>query len=548
MALHTINGSLINMAKPLVDFDRWPEDKAQYYYKRGYWINKPLTHILYKNNKSKPDALAIICKNQQISYKELECLSTNLASRIAAYGIGKGDTALVQLPNTSEFFITFFALLKAGVVPLNALYSHGKYELNNFIEQIKPTLLVVSSMHEVFKDDKFIGELKAKEEHPKLILKLSDDVNEFGLSQWIEQSCSESEIDFSATPANEVALFQLSGGSTGTPKLIPRTHNDYYYSVRASVDICKVSSKTRLLCALPAAHNFMLSSPGALGVFYAGGCVVLASDPEPFHCFTLIEKHRVTMAPLVPSAVIAWIDQASENKKNLSSLTLIQVGGANFSESLARQVPQVFDCQLQQVFGMAEGLVNYTRLDDTDEQIFTTQGRPISEDDEILILDEDDKPVPNGAIGILATRGPYTFRGYYKSPAHNSKVFNNEGYYYSGDLVQLTSTGNLRVVGRIKDQINRGGEKISSEEIENLLLSHPDVLDAALVAFVDPNLGEKSCAYVVSRSFDIKPSTLRRYLLEIGIAQYKIPDRFKFIESMPLTAVGKTDKKLLRNL
>lgn len=536
------------MTKPLVDFYNWPTDKAQYYYEKGYWINQPLTQILSKNSDINPDAPAIICKNRQFSYKDLECLSSNLASRIAAQGIGKGDTALVQLPNTAEFFITFFALLKAGIVPLNALYSHRKYELSSFIEQIKPKLLIVSNTHDVFKDDHFIEELQTTETPPQIILKLNDDTSDFGLSQWIETDCSESKVDYSPTPANEVAFFQLSGGSTGTPKLIPRTHNDYYYSVRASVGICHVDAETRLLCALPAAHNFILSSPGTLGVFHAGGCVVIAPDSEPLHCFTLIEEHAVTMVPLVPSAVIAWIEQAPENTKDLSSLTLIQVGGANFSESLARQVPKVFDCQLQQVFGMAEGLVNYTRLDDTDEQIFTTQGRPISEDDEILIVDEDGHPVPEGATGMLITRGPYTFRGYYQSPEHNAKAFDNEGYYHSGDLVQRTANGNLRVVGRVKDQINRGGEKIASEEIENLILSHPDVLNAALVAIIDPRLGEKSCAYVVSRNSDIKSSTLRRYLLDIGIAQYKIPDRFKFIESMPLTAVGKIDKKALRKL
>lgn len=140
---------------------------------------------------------------------------------------------------------------------------------------------------------------------------------------------------------------------------------------------------------------------------------------------------------------------------------------------------------------MAEGLVNYTRLDDSDEQIFTTQGRPISSGDEIKIVDEQYKEVPEGEIGMLATRGPYTFCGYYQSPEHNSQVFDEDNYYYSGDLVQRTPDGNLRVVGRIKDQINRGGEKIASEEIEKLILLHPEVMHAALVAIVDDQFGEK---------------------------------------------------------
>lgn len=544
------------MIKPLIKFYPWPKNRAQHYITQGYWINEPLTHILSQRCASDPKATALICGDRQLSYQALDDLSTHLAHRISAQGIGKGDTALVQLPNTAEFYIVFFALLKIGVVPLNALYSHRQHELRSFCQQIKPQLLIVSATHEVFKDDDFINELHATDLSPQLVLTLNDAANtasKYRLETWIAASDMVDADDahpvlYSPTPADEVAFFQLSGGSTGTPKLIPRTHNDYYYSVRASADICRLDTDTRLLCALPAPHNFMMSSPGALGVLYAGGTVVMAPDPEPLKCFSIIARYGVTMASLVPSAVVAWIEQAPKHAAQLKTLQLIQVGGANFSETLARKVPIVFGCALQQVFGMAEGLVNYTRLDDADEQIFTSQGRPISPDDEVIIVDEQGNPVPEGEVGMLTTRGPYTFCGYYQSPEHNANAFDKNGYYASGDLVQRTPEGNLRVVGRVKDQINRGGEKIASEEIENLILAHPDVLNAALIAITDPRLGEKSCLYIISRDPNIKASTLRRYLLNTGIAQYKIPDRFKFIESMPLTAVGKTDKKALRTL
>ncbi|MDH1147727.1 AMP-binding protein, partial [Pseudomonas mosselii] len=222
--------------------------------------------------------------------------------------------------------------------------------------------------------------------------------------------------------------------------------------------------------------------------------------------------------------------------------------GASFAEALARQVPEVLGCRLQQVFGMAEGLVNYTRLDDSDEQVFTTQGRPISELDEVRILDEQGQPVADGEPGMLATRGPYTFCGYYQSPEHNAQVFDQDGFYHSGDIVQRSADGNLRVVGRVKDQINRGGEKVASEEIENLIVMHPDVTHAALVALPDDLLGEKSCAFIVSRNPQLKPIALRRHLMGLGIAEYKLPDRIRLIDAMPLTAVGKIDKKQLRAL
>lgn len=531
----------------MIEFVHWSKDRVQRYRNKGYWIDRPLTQILTVGSQLRPHSLAIICGERQFSYAKLDYLSSNLASRLAEKGLGKGDTALVQLPNVAEFYIVFFALLKVGVVPLNALFSHRQYELNAFFKQIQPKLLIGSRQHEVFSNDRFIETLHEAHLAPDIILMLNHQPTDLGLSDWIETPAVTS-VGFSSTPAEEVAFFQLSGGSTGTPKLIPRTHNDYDYSVRASAEICCLTPDTRLLCAIPAPHNFMLSSPGALGVLHAGGCVVMAPNPEPLNCFSIIQRHQVNMASLVPSAVIMWLEKAPQHSDQIQSLTLLQVGGASFPESLARQVAGVLNCQLQQVFGMAEGLVNYTRLDASDEQILTTQGRPISPDDEIKIVDDQGREVPEGGVGMLATRGPYTFCGYYQSPEHNAQVFDQDGYYYSGDLVQCTAEGNLRVVGRIKDQINRGGEKIASEEIEELILLHIDVVQAALVAIIDEQFGEKSCAFIVSRNSELKAVALRRHLMELGIAQYKLPDHIKFIESLPLTAVGKVDKKQLRTI
>lgn len=529
-----------------IDFRHWPAELAGRYRARGYWIDRPLTQILEQHLEGQPAAPAVICGERTFSYEQLDRLSSNLAARLASQGLGPGDTALVQLPNLAEFYIVFFALLKAGVAPVNALYSHRRHEMTAYAKQIRPKLLVASRQHELFKTDDFIEDVRALREEPVAALLLEEEAPGSSLSLWLQSAPDGAQPDFGPTDPAEVAFFQLSGGSTGTPKLIPRTHNDYDYSVRASAEICRLTPETRYLCALPAAHNFPLSSPGALGVFHAGGCVVLAPNPEPLACFALVRKHRVTMAGLVPSAVNLWLQAAPDHRTALGSLDVLQVGGAHFPESHARLVPKVLGCRLQQVFGMAEGLVNYTRLDDPDERVFTTQGRPISPDDEIKVVDEDGQPVADGEAGRLATRGPYTFQGYYQSPDHNLEVFDDEGFYYSGDLVCRTEGGYLSVVGRVKDQINRGGEKIAAEEVESLLLLHPDVREAALVAIQDPTLGEKSCAVIVSDNSCIKPLALRRHLMSLGIADYKLPDRFSFAETIPLTAFGKPDKKKLR--
>ncbi|TFH87222.1 (2,3-dihydroxybenzoyl)adenylate synthase [Billgrantia azerbaijanica] len=530
----------------MLEHTPWPHELAQRYRDHGYWLDEPLTRGLDHQVRHRPKATALLCGDRRFSYADIDALSTNLAMRLGARGLGHGDTALVQLPNVAEFYLVFFALLKLGVAPVNALFSHRQLELRGYAQQLHPRLLIAARCHELFAGDAFIDELADISPQLSQVLLLGEAAPSHNLEHWLATP-PDHPVRHSPTPANQVAFFQLSGGSTGMPKLIPRTHNDYDYSVRASAEICQLGPHTRFLCALPAAHNFPLSSPGALGVFHAGGCVVMAATPEPQSCFQLIERHAVTMAALVPPAVMLWLHAADRQPgDSLRSLRLLQVGGASFAESLARRVPGTLGCSLQQVFGMAEGLVNYTRLDDEEERIFTTQGRPISPDDEVKVVDDEGREVADGQTGMLATRGPYTFRGYYRSPGQNARVFDTAGFYHSGDLVQRTADGYLRVVGRVKDQINRGGEKIAAEEIENLLLLHPQVTHAALVAMDDPLLGEKSCAFLVTTGHDLRPAPLRQYLLELGVAAYKLPDRFRFVTAMPLTAVGKIDKRRLR--
>ncbi|MDS9466952.1 (2,3-dihydroxybenzoyl)adenylate synthase [Paracoccus sp. MBLB3053] len=534
-------------ASSMVDFTPWPQDLAARYRDAGYWIDRPLTRILDGQLSASGAHEAIICGDRRFTYADLDALSRNLAGRLAETGLGHGDTALVQLPNLAELYIVFFALLRIGVVPVNALFSHRRMEMAEYFRQVEPALVIGSRGHELFRDNQFADELRGL--GAGLLLLLDDEDPAISLKHWLTPGPALPE-NSAPTPPHEVAFFQLSGGSTGTPKLIPRTHNDYDYSIRASVEICGVTAETRFLCALPAGHNFPLSSPGALGVFHAGGTVVMAPSPEPMTCFDLIAAERVTMVPLVPPAVALWLRLAEDDpvrREQLASLDLMLVGGASFAEATARRVPELLGCRLQQVFGMAEGLVNYTRLDDPPELVFATQGRPISPDDEVRVLDEAGNPVQDGTPGALATRGPYTFRGYYRSPEHNARAFDADGFYHSGDVV-VRESGYLRVVGRIKDQINRGGEKIAAEEIENLLLRHADITHAALVATPDAHLGEKSCAFLVLRdgSEKLGPPALRRHLLALGIAEYKLPDRFRFVSALPLTAVGKIDKRRLR--
>ena len=250
-------------------------------------------------------------------------------------------------------------------------------------------------------------------------------------------------------------------------------------------------------------------------------------SPEPERSFAAIAAEGVTVTAAVPAVAQRWLRHAREHGAGqLRSLTLLQVGGARLADEIARQVRPVLGCTLQQVFGMAEGLLNYTRLDDPDDVICTTQGQPLSEGDEVRLVDAFDDDVPEGEPGSLLTRGPYTPRGYYRAAEQNARAFTSDGWYRSGDIVRRRPDGNLVVEGRDKDMINRGGEKISAEEVENLVYQLPQVAQVAAVAMPDPELGERVCVYaVLTPGAALTLDDVRAAMTKAEVARFKWPER-----------------------
>ncbi|EKO3454330.1 (2,3-dihydroxybenzoyl)adenylate synthase [Vibrio fluvialis] len=531
-----------------LDYTPWPQELADHYRTLGYWQDKTLLDYLLETEAKFSQREAIVCGQRAISYRELVKSAAQLAAGFRQLGLQRGDNVVLQMTNIAEFYQCFFALLQIGVRPVLALPAHRQMEISYFCQHADAKAYLIDGEASSFNYQALASDIVAQcptIEHVIVRGQVTvDDPRFVALDDCLQPALQAQDAD-----ASEVAFFQLSGGTTGTPKLIPRTHNDYAYSVTGSVEICHFDHTTRFLCALPVAHNFPLSSPGALGVFWVGGCVIPTQDPTPQHAFEMIERHRVTVSALVPPLALLWMDYAEKATHDISSLELLLVGGAKFSETAARELPSRLHCRLQQVFGMAEGLVNYTRLDDSDEVVASTQGRPISPHDQVRVVDEDGRDVAVGEEGFLLTQGPYTIRGYYRAPAHNERSFTPDGFYRTGDLVKRTAEGNIIVTGRDKDQINRGGEKIAAEEIENYLLRHEAVHDAALVAVPDDYLGERSCAVIVKREgHQVKGLELKRFLRDLGLADFKLPDQIQFIDVLPKTSVGKVDKKGLRAL
>ncbi|WP_166243337.1 (2,3-dihydroxybenzoyl)adenylate synthase [Paenibacillus turpanensis] len=577
----------------LSDCPAWPAELADYYRQTGCWEGITFGELLRDRAERFGERTAVVSGDERLTYKELDQRADRLAYGFAALGIRSKDRVVVQLPNRSAFIEVVFGLFRLGAKPIMALPSHRSSEIKYFSQFAEAAAYVIPDKFGGFDYRKLAAEVQ--QEVPQLrqvIVAGVPEGGQVGLDEVYakgaaaeqaakpgagagalviagkrsdaaagETAAALSDMSVEVTEAAEasspgqalplvrssdVALFQLSGGSTGLPKLIPRTHDDYIYSLKASVDVCGLDETSVYLAALPVAHNFPLSSPGALGTLYAGGTVVLSPGPSADEAFPLIERERVTITALVPPLALMWLEAVATRTADLSSLQVLQVGGAKFSAEAARRVKPVLGCQLQQVFGMAEGLVNYTRLDDPEEIVIHTQGRPMSAYDELRIVDEDDREVEPGETGQLLTRGPYTIRGYYKAEEHNAKAFTSDGFYRTGDVVRLTPQGYIIVEGRVKDQINRGGEKVAAEEIENHLLAHPAIHDAAVVSMPDDFLGERTCAFVIAREPKPSAAELRAFLRGRGVAAYKIPDRVEYAEAFPKTAFGKVSKKDLR--
>jgi 2,3-dihydroxybenzoate---[aryl-carrier protein] ligase len=530
----------------------WPKELAERYRRDGCWQDRTLGELARAWAAANPDKVAVVGGGQRVTYAEVDQLSDRLAYRLLELGITASQRVVVQLPNLPAFVPVCVALFRIGAVPVFALPAHREHEIRHFCELAEAVAYVVPAR---LGDFEFLGLARELlDSVPSLRHALIAGTGDAGepfisldglLNDPVDDDVRAVADARRPDPA-DVAFLLVSGGTTGLPKLIPRTHNDYAYGVRLSAEIAAFGPDEVYLVSLPAAHNFPLGHPGLLGAMQVGGTVVMSPNPDPKEVFPLIERERVTSTALVPALLLRWMDSPERERWDLSSLRLLQVGGQRLQPEVARRALSTFGCQIQEAFGMAEGLCNFTRLDDPLDLIVDTQGRPMSPADELLIVDPQGQPVEEGEPGELLTRGPYTIRGYYRAPEHNAKTFTEDGFYRTGDVVRMHPSGNLTVEGRVKDMINRGGENISAEEIENLLAAHPNVQNVAVVAMPDPRLGERVCAYVIPGASE--PPTLEdlRAFLGDRIARFKWPERVEVVDAFPTTSVGKVDKSRLR--
>jgi 2,3-dihydroxybenzoate-AMP ligase len=529
----------------------WPADFAARYRAAGYWEDRPIAEYILDVADRDPSKVALVSGDMRMTYGELVDRMDAAAERLLALGLRADDRILVQLPNGWQFVVLTLACFRVGIIPVMALPAHRRHELLYLAAHSESVAIAVPDSLKDF-DHRALGHaIAAATESLRWVLvsgtAAEDDVDLDQILQPGADAGARGRVDALAPSPESAACFLLSGGTTGLPKLITRTHNDYAYNVRATSVVSGFDCDTIYLGTLPASHNFPLACPGILGALFVGGTAIMLPSPEPARGFATIEREKVTHAAAVPAVAQRWIEYQREvGGDALASLRVLQVGGSRMPDELAARVRPELGATLQQVFGMAEGLINMTRLDDPDDVITTTQGRPVSPADEVRVVDQDGNDLPDGERGLILTRGPYTPRGYYLAEEHDGRAF-VDGWYGSGDVVEQRPDGNLVVHGREKDIINRGGEKISAEEVENIVYRLDRIDLVAAISIPDPVLGERLCLCLTVQDREpISLEFIRDFMTREGIAAYKLPERLEVMDSLPTTKIGKIDKRALR--
>jgi 2,3-dihydroxybenzoate-AMP ligase len=529
----------------------WPEELARHYRRQGYWADITLYDMLLRSVAAAPDRIALVHGTRRLTYAELQIAIDRLAGRLIDLGFRPLERVVFQLPNSIEFIIALFALLRVGVIPVLALPAHRDQELSHIFAHTTAAGYIVPDLWHGYDYRLLAVELSGLAPSLRSVLVLGEPgPNQISLRNLLARDGGRGDsatdlADF-APPPDEVALMLLSGGTTGLPKLIPRTHNDYVYNCQQCGTIAGFNAGTVFLALLPMAHNFTLGCPGVLGALAHGGTAVIAPDAGIETVTRLIETERVTAISAAIPLIVNWLNAEPSRSCDFSSLRVLINGGAKLVPELRRRVELRFGCTFQESFGTGEGLLNMTRLDDPAEIRFTSSGRPISPADEVRIIDEHGNDVPDGVVGELICRGPYTVRGYYNAPEKDRAAFTSDGYYRMGDMVRRVD-GNLYVQGRLKDIINRGGEKISCEEVENYILGHPKIKNVCVVAMPDATFGEKACAFVIpveGQTVDL--DEIKNFLLKRNIAKFKLPERLTVVNEFPISPAGKILRGELR--
>jgi cyclohexanecarboxylate-CoA ligase len=509
--------------------------QAEEYRRDGWWRSETLPQRFEATCRANAERTAIIDGDRALTFGDVATLAERLAGHFTRLGVRPGDVVSWQLPNWWEAVIVHHATLRAGAIPnpLNPIFRAR--ELSFVLAEARPSVLVVPRS--------FRGV-----EYPELAARAAPDVPVLVVRGGDFDALIEQPSDAPPRPddPSALALLLYTSGTTSDPKGVQHSHETLLYEIESLRETHALTPDDRYLGGAPVAHIAGLVY-GVLMPFAVGTSTVFLDRWDASHALDLIERHRVTFQTGTPTFLQTLAAEPDVERRDVSSFRLFSTGGANIPTEMVRDAAKRLGCIVKRAYGSTEvPTLTATAVDDPEDARLETDGRAIGTA-EMRIVGPDGSDVSAGDEGEIWARSPEVFLGY-RNPALDADAFTENGWYRTGDLGRVDADGFLRVTGRLKDIIIRGGENISVKEIEDLLSEHPGVADVAIVGMPDPVLGERACAFVVLREGTaLTLEDLVAFLEDREIAKQKLPERLEVRTELPKTASGKTMKAKLRD-
>lgn len=534
-------------------------ERRKAYVSAGYWRNLTFHEVVDRWAESTPEKTALVGPHRELTYEDLAANSR----RIAAYlrgevGLRPNERVVFQLPNCVEFLEAFLACSRIGVIPVMVLPRHREAEATHITDLTDARAYIVD--HDRYPSGFDFPELAriVAADHGSLdhLVAVTDEGSsapdgfvDFATmtdNTWLDHHGDTVEgVDVNP---NDPGVFLLSGGTTGLPKAIPRTHNDYIFQWERMAEAAGVESDWVGFPSVPIGHNASLNCiVGAC--LWTGATVAVEPVLKPGSLIQFIERVGGSYTLPMPAQILDILQHPDIDEHDLSSLEVLVSGGQKVPPRVVEESVERWSVGFCNIFGMAEGPLICSRPDDDLDIQAHTVGRPIApEGDEIRIVDTDrEQELSTGEPGELSVRGPGFFTGYFRNEEENTENFDDSGWFYTEDVLAERPDGNLEVYGRMKDTIIRGGENIYAPGVEDELVEHPAIANAALVAMPDDRLGERPAAFVelVDSAEELTLEKVSAFLDERGLAVFKHPEHLEVVESLPRTEVGKIEKKRL---
>ncbi len=522
---------------------RLTKELIERFTRSGHWGTETFYQILERRAAAHPEREVLVDRRHRVTYGELKARVDRVAAKLAALGIGRGDVVTIQLPNWVEFAYVFFALERLGAVANQIGPDFRSREVEYIIRFSESRAFVCPATFKGFDYVKMIEELRPKLPDLKAVCVLGARGN--GAVSLDDIVYGDDSVSLRAEPlgADDVMRMAFTSGTTGNPKGVIHSHNTTLSTCRTLNHDVNVSEKEVFLIYLPLGLNWGYLT--LVQTVLAGARAVLLDQFTGRAALELIDRERVTFIPTAPASIISMLNEPDLGRFDLSSLRVVITGGASCPIETIGEFRARMHGHLIELYGMLEtGFHTYTRFSDDPEAVTGTVGKP-SSGMGLRLIDEHGRDAPPGAEGEIAADGPSVHLGYHKNPTANAELFTANGWFRTGDLGQFDRAGNLKIVGRLKEMINRGGKKFFPREIEEILYTHPKILHAAIVGVPDPRLGERNCLCVIPRPGERILLEEVVAFLKDGVATYKLPEMVEIFEELPFTPTGKIQRHVL---